>query len=455
MGFPNAMEEQLAPWADKVVDSALQVLEKKGLVVPQEPVKNQLAARPGITVHGQRTHFSADLARGFLSRYCKCHPFAPPAGFSLSTIAHAHHLVDLEGNLRPITLAEIEQGARLVDALADWRISGSAPGIPQDIPPPLQGLAQLIAGAKNCRSYPTCAPRSDLKAEPYVAECYRVLGLSSSPGVHLVSPLRFEGQEVELALHRCELEPEVAVGVGTMPVLGVSSPASVLGGFVVAMAEVLGGGMIFETIGAPVEKLGLWVNAYPFDMRHGTFVYGSPANVICTLMERELNRRLGIEITAKSFNVTAQHPGPQACAQKGLFTGLMAAHGKRLFSGGGSLSVDEVFSPVQLIYDREIFSYIERVSLMYEESLEESLLLAEEILADDSRSFLEADSTARHFRKIQWDSEVFPARMLAQWEASGRPMEAEAATAEVRRLLNEHSYQLEEDKARALEEIYA
>jgi len=34
-------------------------------------------------------------------------------------------------------------------------------------------------------------------------------------------------------------------------------------------------------------------------------------------------------------------------------------------------------------------------------------------------------------------------------------MEAEAATAEVRRLLNEHSYQLEEDKARALEEIYA
>lgn len=454
MGFPNGVEAQLAPWVQKVIASAAKVLEKKGLLVPQVSVRNQLAAIPNVTIDGDRTLFGSDFTSDFLTRYQATHPFSAPTKFALSTIGHAHHIVDLDGNLRPITVADIEQGARLVDALGEWDITGSSPGIPQDVPPPLQGLAQLIAGAKFSRAYPCCALRSDLRAEEYVQECYEMLGLSSSPGVHLVSPLRFEGQEVELALHRCQVEPGVSVGVGTMPVIGVSTPASVLSGFTVGMAEVLGGGMIFEALGTPVEKLGLWVNAYPFDMRHGTFLYGTPANIVCTFLERELNRLLGTEVTAKSFNVPCQHPGPQASALKGVFTGFMAANGKRLFSGGGSLSVDEVFSPVQLIYDREILGVVKRVSSMFDDSLTDEMLLLHEILLDDSGSFLESDSTALHFRKLQWDSPIFPSRMLAQWEAAGSPMEADTATAEVRRLLAEHCYRLPDDKARCLDDIY-
>ena len=82
----------------------------------------------------------------------------------------------------------------------------------------------------------------------------------------------------------------------------LSAPASVLGGFTLALAEVLGGAMIFEALGTFVTKLGVWVNAYPFDMRHGNFIYGSPANAVCSLLEREINRMLGGEVTAKSFN---------------------------------------------------------------------------------------------------------------------------------------------------------
>ncbi|MEN6403246.1 MAG: trimethylamine methyltransferase family protein, partial [Armatimonadia bacterium] len=354
---------------------------------------------------------------------------------------------------RPITLTDIEQGARLLGALADTPVHGIAPGIPQDVLPPLQGLAQLIASAKNKSGPAAYAPHYP-QAQPFIRECYEVLGQPHGAGIHMVSPLRFEGQEVDEALAYRAEHPEGSIGIGTMPIIGASTPASVLSAFTIALAEIVGCALILIATGTPAAQIGLSINAYPFDMRHGAFVYGTPSNLVCTMVERELNRYLGTEIPAKSFSVMAQHPGPQANALKGLFTGFMLAQGRTSFSGAGGLSLDELYSPIQLIYDREIILFLKSSQEMLTASLDEDLLMVEEIVGATSDSFMDTDSTLKNFRTLQWDSNIFPTRMLRQWQDAGCPMEQAAAKSEINRLLANYDYHLPTAQSEALDEIY-
>jgi len=443
----------LARLVDRIVESAAIVLERKGITVRNDALRRRLASGNGVRSAGVQVWFSRARTAEFLDAYCAKREYHPQSEFLLSSIGHAHHIVDWDGTCRPIALQDVEEGARLTDALDGEGVVGAGPGIPQDVPPVLQGISQLVAGAKYSRSFPNYALRTTPKAEELIAECYEVLGLQYPLGVHVVSPLRFEGQEIEIALHMLQRLPDVAVGIGTMPILGMSAPATIVSGLALAMAEVLGTGMIFETLGA--RELHLAVNAYPMDMRTTAFVYGTPANVAITFLEIELNKRLKTEVPAKSFNTMSHLPDPQAASQKALFTGMVAATGKRMFSGAGSLSLDEVFSPVQLVLDCEILRSLKRSVEIAETSFTEDQLLLETILENASGCFLTELSTMEHFRDWQWDSAIFPSRMLQQWQAAGSPDCVSAARDRARQLLAEHSYVLDKDKVDALNTILA
>lgn len=444
----------ISQWVPKIIVGAARVLAAKGIYVASHELLGELAGQGGVTLEGQRVRFEESVTLQFFDDYHRARPFASPERLRASAGAHANHIVDLEGTLRPITLSDIERGARLVGALEPCNISGCAPGIPQDVPAPLQGLAQLIAGAKN-KAGSTAYALHYPAAQPFIHECLEILGQSHGAGIHVVSPLRFEGQEVDEALDLRRYNPQASIGVGSMPIVGISTPATALAGAVTALAEVAGGALLMLKSGTPLERLGMSVNIYPFDMRHGCFVYGTPANMLLTRVEREINRYLGTEISAKTFSVMAQRPGAQSCALKALNTGLMASEGRMIFSAVGSLSLDEVYSPVQLIFDREILGYVQRTQEMTEQSLDESLLLVDEIISDATGNFTGADSTLEHFRTLQWDSAIFPTRMLQQWHEAGEPEAHDLAVAEVERLLSDYEFELPADQSRALDEVYA
>jgi trimethylamine:corrinoid methyltransferase-like protein len=134
---------------------------------------------------------------------------------------------------------------------------------------------------------------------------------------------------------------------------------------------------------------------------------------------------------------------------------MLAVTGKRVFSGAGSLSLDEVFSPVQLVLDCEIFRSLKRSVEIAETSFAENQLLLETILENTSGCFLTEPSTMEHFREWQWDSTIFPSRMLQQWRAAGSPDCVSAAADRSRQLLAEHSYVLDRAKMDALDAILA
>ncbi|HQH69507.1 MAG TPA: trimethylamine methyltransferase family protein [Candidatus Hydrogenedentes bacterium] len=443
---------RFAGLVERIVEGAVTVLDRKGLAVADAGLRKRLAGTPGIAVKGERAHFAPERTGDFLESYCAGREYRPASGFSVGATAHAHHIVDLDGASRPITLGDIEEGARLADALRGHGIVGGAPGIPQDVPPPLQGIAQFVASAKGSRACPAYALRALPEAEEYIAECCRILGVPYAIGVHVVSPLRLEGQEVDCALHMLRRLPDAPVGIGTMPILGMTAPATIPGGFVLALAEVLGAGMVFQATGA--ANLSLCVNVYPIDMRTATFVYGTPSNIAINLLEIEVNKRLKTEIQSKSFKTMSQQPDQQAAAQKAFFTGYMASRGKRSFTGAGSLSLDELYSPVQLVIDCELLGVAKRTAEMAESCLGQADLLVDAVLENAGGSFMTEPTTLARFRDLQWDSALFSSRMFQQWLAAGSPRCFEAARERARELARDHVWALDPGKSAALDAVY-
>ena len=439
-------------WVQRIVDNAFIVLERKGMTVPSALARDAARSCSGTAVTGDTVRFSPDYTAEFAARYRAVHHFSPPTHFTLSSTAHAHHIVEADGQCRPILLRDLEEGARLVDALRERSVEGSAPGVPQDVPPVLQGLAQLVAGAKFSRSFPSYALRGSIEAEEFIAECYDILELPYPIGVHVVSPLRFEGQEIDIALHMLRRTPNATVHIGTMPIMGMTAPASILAGFAQALAEVLGAAMLFDALGA--RSLSLNVNLYAADMRTTAFIYGTPANLAINALEVNLNEWLKICISAKSFNAMSQRPDQQAAAQKAMCTGFMAALGKRTFSGAGSLSLDEVYSSAQLVIDCEIFGAIKRTFEIAEAAFDREHELLDVIVQNTDGNYLTDPFTAMFYPELQCDSELFPSRLLQQAAAAGTKDRLTRANEQAQRLLAEHDYRLDEAKARALEDVF-
>lgn len=449
--MPKDHDTEFSALVDRIVESAFALLERKGVTVHNTGLRSRLAAEPGACIRGEQVQFDSQRAAAFLDGFLAGRELQAETGFTASTMSHAHHIVDLDGRCRPITVRDIEEGARLGDALADFGIVGSAPGIPQDVPPALQGIAQVVAGAKYSRAFPGYALRTTPRAEEAIAECYEVLGLTYPIGVHVVSPLRFDGQEIDVALHMLTRLPDAPVCVGTMPILGASAPAAIPAGFVLALAEVLGAGMIFQSLGA--RRLELSVNVYPMDMRTAAVVYGTPANIAINLLEMKVNQRLKTSIPSKSFKTMSQRPDPQAAAQKAFFTGSMAALGKRTFTGAGCLSLDEIYSPAQLMIDCEILQLAKRTVEMTEICLTEDQVLLDTLVENANGSFLTDPTTLTHFSRLQWDSALFPNRLLQQWLAAGSPECLDTARERAEALLRQHTWGLDRDKASALDAI--
>lgn len=446
--------KDFAPLIDRIYDNAKTVLAQKGLEIENADVREKIADIPGITVRGDRAFFTPDHTDGFLTRYQEKTELHEATAFTTGCLSHAAYLYDFNDEFRPLTEADNNDMARLIDALRDKNIFGSAPGIPQDVPAPLMGISQFVSSAKNSRSAPSWGGYKSLGNELLIKEANEVMGLEYYIGVHLLSPMKLTGNEVEIGLTLHERFPHLPVAIGSMPTVGLTTPATIVSGFTVAVAEILAGGMVFEALGT--SSLSLSVNLYPFDMRYMSFIYGTPANIVINRLEIEINRRIfKTQIVSKALRTMSQRPDAQASVQKAAYAGIMAEYGKRNFIGAGSLSMDEAFSPVQLLFDAEIMSELRKVYEMNETVFDEEHLLLDVILENEDGDFITADSTLDFFRENQWDSKLFPSYQARQWIQAGKPEVYAAAKEQAKKLIAQNSFELEPEKARALDSLYA
>jgi len=446
----------------RIEAAMLGVLEKAGIAVFDSDLRERLR-NLGFSSQGNRVRIDRETVGRFLEelRSENGHAFAEgPAPVDVEETSITYYVNeypqqvhDLEtDSIVPFTAERVVEAAKLLEAGSDGDILRGPPGCPADVPGPLQPVVQYQIGATYSR--PGRRPPDVRLPEhcPHLMEMAEVLGHPiESLSVWIASPLTLAGDSL-----RCVLqfhERLSSIYVGSMPALGSTAPVNIGDGFAVSAAEIVGPAILLrELLEMPVR----WgVQLFPTDFASMAMVFGAPETALLSLMASEVNAYLHGTRWGQgggSCLTMANLPGPQSCAEKASTMTAGALLGKRTFSAPGTLSLDEVFSPEQFVYDLEIRDHVEALLEGLEPACDPARTVEEVMETLEERGFTALDSTARHCRDA-WRPALFERSFLASWRTAGEPRMREKARDRVRRLIAEHDYRLEDDLKREIDRI--
>ncbi len=444
----------------RICATAADILARHGLAV-HHPEAREAAARAGLRVLGERVFPDRATAAQLIAetreaglRSLRPDPSADQPFIAL-TCQYATHVHDLDSDrVVPFTTERLTEAAKLVGSLHADGVRGAAPGCPSDVPAPLQPLLQYRIGAQHCPDGRHPVDPKWAASVPYVMDMAEVLGspLRSLP-VYVVSPLTLGAESLACAIgqrHRLS-----RLHVGNMSSAGASAPIRLAHALALGVAEVVGGALVLQAAtGLPVD----WgVRVVAFDLRGMAMSFGGPEDLLFRWACEELNAFChGREPGPPGgvLRTQAKVPGPQAAAEKmaGIVSGALL--GSRHYDGAGALSLDEVFSAEQLLFDCELLDYGRRLAAGADVSLDPASCL-EEIGDGLGRGFLASDATLDQYRRLYWLPRFLERRSLPAW--------LEAGSSDLRRRIHQlareriagHDYQLEPTLARELERIYA
>jgi trimethylamine:corrinoid methyltransferase-like protein len=145
-------------------------------------------------------------------------------------------------------------------------------------------------------------------------------------------------------------------------------------------------------------------------------VFGSPENLLLNTLVADLYRYYGYQPSRGSSEiyVMAARPGPQAAAEKASLMTAGALLGTHGFGGAGALSMDDIFSPQQLLLDCEMRDHVQRMvrGLDVEDSGQDWVELVRQGV---EHGFTSLDHTLDNYRRLYWYPRLFD-YSLGQWK---------------------------------------
>ncbi|NLX04439.1 MAG: hypothetical protein GXY33_04765 [Phycisphaerae bacterium] len=426
-------------------EQALDVLATIGLDISHEPTLRILAEHDGVTIRGARAHFAADV----VNRCTLKRPYTPPADTALTAGAGVYclNVMDYDGTIRPATTGDAVRMVKLADALD---FSGETPVEPQDIPPRLRQVAMTKICWENSRRL-SGGYLYDPEPAEFVYEMAQAAGRTFAlGGTVIISPLKVDPAKLDLFLRF--RDRGVRVNFSAMPMVGATAPIFFPAAIVQALAEFLGGVVLSCLVFGGDPSPGI-INLYPYDLRHNTVSFGSAEKLLLMLSAMQIANYFGFDIGPNALMGTARAPDAQAGAEKLSQVMVTALAGARHFRYAGSLSQDEIFSPVQLVIDREIVDFVARVLRGYDVGPQEQFLdIIAQGVADGG--FLAHPATLEHFRDTYWFPPLFDHQSLGAWREAGQPSVADRARAIAEKKLADHQFALPAEVARDLNNIY-
>jgi len=443
----------------RIEEAAYRILAETGIRVGDDEPRARLA-KAGFRVSGDRVFVEIASARAFVAetrgKDSGPAPAEPDDEFTLHVSPYPPFRHDPETDrIEPFTMATLADSVKLLDVLADRGVCSSPCGQPGDVPPSVQSVGAYWTAATYSRQG---RPAVDAKTEaaiPFVMEMGAILGhpVKGLP-VYMFSPLCLEGESFRIALkYRDRLE---SVSVGGMPAPGQSAPVRVGDAFAMAAAEAIGGGlMVRELTKLPVHW---YVNIFPADLKAMAMAFGSPENYLFHLYGAEVNAYLrGYRWGQSAYNLhtNAKLPGPQACAERASLMTMGALLGSRYFEGGGTLSLDEVHSPEQLLYDLEILDHARRIVAPTDTDCDPARAAADVAEGVADHGFMALESTREFHRSLYWYPRLFDRDFLTGWRARGEKTIRDAARAQLRELAAKHSFHLPAGEQKAIDAVWA
>jgi trimethylamine--corrinoid protein Co-methyltransferase len=436
---------------------AIELVERVGLAVPHDGILGLLRQHDGVKVEGQMVKFRPELVEKALREARYPLPEYYGKEWVISAGAHQPKMHDLDtGALRDTTLKDLRELIKIGDAL---NTVGSAPCVPLDVPIHLQEIQMHKVAWENSRRRANDMfehdPKPNARIAEYIYEMAQVSGRWFSLGLYMVSPRSFDPPELEIIYRFRDLG--VPMWAGTMPISGVNAPLLEKAGILQAMFETLACLTMLNTINRKgynyIQVIDSFI-VHPFDMKYSTFVYGSAEDARGTMDKLAIHKELGLPLVAKSLLTGAKQVDAQSAHEVGVYTMMAALAGCRTFRCAGLLSSGELYSAEKLVVDHEIVQYIRRT--LEPEEFSGETLLAEEIAAiKPGESFLEHPSTFKFYKSHYWDPPLFTHSNLGQWQEMGSKSLYRLANERAKKLLKEHSYQIEPEKKRELDRIFA
>ncbi len=442
---------------NKMHQNMLDLIENVGLKVPHKGILKLISGTGGVKINGDIVKFKPFLVEKAISEM-EYPDYAKDADYIINGGAYELNVLDMDSNkIRPALSSDLPDLVKLIDSFGMY---ASSPIRPTDIKS--RELQEIIMHKVCWENSPRVSSsifeaneKSTVRASEYIYEMAMVAKKRFSLSFWIKSPFKVDFNELDIIYKF--LDKEVPLWVATMPIAGATAPIYFPGAYIQSMAEVFAGLTLLNLINTskvkPVCLIIDTIRAYAFDFKYGSFVYGSPEDILGTLFQIQLNKRYGIPVVAKSLLTSSNEIDTQLGSEIMAHTITAALAGARIFTGAGLLAIDEVYSAEKLVLDNEVVNYVKSLVNGFNFS-DESLSL--DIIKDVGigGEFLSHQSTLSDFKKVIWQPEVFEHIMFRTWEKKGKPKLREKLKKIVKDRIGKHVYELQKEISKELDKIY-
>ncbi len=451
-------------------EASLQVLSKKGVKILSRRVLEFLSHFDGVEVDaaGRTARFEPLLVERVIAQ-------APPAfqlfdrcGLQAITIGgpnrhclngHCaiYHHDSASGTRHPVTMAEIEDYARLANRLDAIGIIGIQ-GTPHDVAPETAFVLGAYATLKNSDKPFQCTPEFSWENKA-VQQMVSVLGgvgaLNTRPSILVqhttTSPLCWAGEIAESLVENARNRiPVVALSA---PYSGVTAPYTLAGQLTLINAEVLSG-IVIAQLAAPGCPVVWGSSCASFDMAHLSVLIGSPEASLMRIAGAQLADYYHLPSLTTAPDTDSHLPDQQSAWEKFDSAFCAFAAGVNMICNAGMFSTGVCVSPEQLVMDAELYGACMRIVAGIRVS-EETIALGSLLNVAESESFMLSESTTANLRSGEHSRPLIANRLgYEKWHALGDMSAEKAASAKVREILaRSPKRELPPEKDQALKEI--
>lgn len=236
-------------------------------------------------------------------------------------------------------------------------------------------------------------------------------------GVYMISPLKLGRVECEHLLWF--RERSLRCFIGCMSSLGMTAPITLAGAISVQLAELMFASVASMCLyGFPAVHI--WRSLSASDLRTMNFRYGRPEQLIMNNAMCDIARRFDMKYWGHDGLTDAKAPSYEAAAQKMATVLAHIMKGERGEICAGVLSVDEIFSPTQMVLDNEITGYLKRICRRFD--TDEESLAFEDVLevVEEGGSFVSSELTMMKMRQELWMPSIFSSSMYSDWKNTAR-----------------------------------
>ena len=333
-------------------EKALDMLDNIGIKIPHKQTLDILREHDGVRVEGDIVYFPAQLVNKLTKGVTKY----PHHNARLLAGAYSHHYRDpATGQIRQPQWDDLVYSVKVAEALGMETI---APVTPFDIDGDKMEPAMFKAVYENSTKSYGGGQITTVKSAEAVYEMSQVVGANFDLELWVISPLTLDSTHLDIIFEFKDRKPDI--WVSNMPLLGSSAPIFAEAGFIQTVAECLAVVTTLKLI-VPESEITYRSDAfylYPIDMRSTYLSWCSPEYIQLAMIQAQLAHFYGFKPMGKSMICMSKEPDGQACAEKAMATTMFALANAEHYVGAGTLGGVDIFSPEQLIIDKEIFDHI-------------------------------------------------------------------------------------------------